>query len=252
MGGTNPIRPENENRSDSGGPAGYTTEGSSPGSVGIRPTIRERRRGEGRIWLAGLALSLLGHILVFVLWPSSGINVSPYASAGPRSGSPEASRGGMQAMNVRAPAEEIVRPPPPAPVPTVEPVDPVPLEDEATVDASSILGDQPGLEEPGSELGTGQGDGGTADEGRFSLVPPSPRGMIVPPSNEELRGSEISVWVFVDETGQVVPDSTRLEPPTRDRDFNERLVDEAAEWIFEPAREGGEPVAAWFPYTIRM
>ncbi|MDX1568162.1 MAG: hypothetical protein R3223_10210 [Longimicrobiales bacterium] len=223
-----------------------------PEWTGPFPTIRERRRGEGRIWRIGIALSVLAHVLVFVLWPSGSVDISPDAAAGPRSGSPEAAAGGMQAVNVRAPAEEIVTPPPPAPVPTVEPVDPVEIEDEVTVDASAILGEQPGLEEPGREIGTGQGDGGAAEEGRFSLVPPSPRGMIVPPSNDELRGSEISVWVFVDETGQVVPDSTRLEPPTRDRDFNERLMEEAAEWIFEPAREGGEPVGAWFPYTIRM
>ncbi|MFW6200092.1 MAG: hypothetical protein ACOC8K_05930 [Gemmatimonadota bacterium] len=200
----------------------------------------------------GLALSVLAHILVFVLWPSGPVEVSPDVAAGPRSGSPEAAAGGMQAMNVQAPAEEIVIPPPPAPVPTVEPVDPVEIEDTDPVDAAATLGEEPALEEPGDEIGTGRGDGGTADEGRFGLVPPSPRGMIVPPSNDELRGSEVSVWVFVDETGRVVPDSTRLEPPTGDRDFNERLVDEAAEWIFDPAREGGEPVAAWFPYTIRM
>lgn len=220
--------------------------------AGLGLTIRERRRGERSVWRIGLALSVLAHILVFVLWPEGHVDVSPYAAAGPRSGSPAAASGGMQAMNVRAPAQEIVRPPPPAPVPTLEPTDPVEIEDEATVDAAAVLGERPGLEEPGTETGTGQGDGGSADEGRFSLIPPSPRGMIVPPSNEELRGSEVSVWVFVDETGQVVPDSTRLEPPTRDRDFNERLVEEASEWIFEPAREGGEPVAAWFPYTIRM
>lgn len=216
------------------------------------PTIRTRRRGERRVWWAGLGLSLLVHVLVFLLWPSGRMPVAPGAAAGPRSGDLRASRGGMQAMNIQAPTAEITRPPPPTPVPSLEPVEPVEFQEEASVDASEVLGDRPGLEEPGADVGTGRGGGGTEDGGGQRMIPPSPRGMIVPPTNDELRGREISVWVFVDETGRVVPDSTRLEPPTRDDDFNERLIGEAAEWIFEPAREDGEPVAAWFPYTIRM
>jgi hypothetical protein len=76
--------------------------------------------------------------------------------------------------------------------------------------------------------------------------------MIIPPTNRDLRGSEIEVWVFVNEQGRVVADSTQLRPPTRDRRFNEQLTREAAEWIFNPARENGVPVAAWFPYVIAM
>jgi hypothetical protein len=56
----------------------------------------------------------------------------------------------------------------------------------------------------------------------------------------------------VDEVGRVVADSTQLRPPTSDRGFNERILREAAEWIFAPARRGGEPVASWFPYRISM
>lgn len=226
---------------------GRTGRTETPG-----PTVRGRRRKERPIWWAGLALSVVAHLLVVLLGPSGSVPVAPGAAAGPGRGSPEAATGGMQALNIRAPTAEITTPPPPTPVPSLEAVEPVALEDEASIDASSILGERPGLEEPGAEIGTGQGAGGTEEEGSRRLVPPSPRGMIVPPNHEELRGREISVWVFVDETGRVVPDSTRLEPPTRDRDLNERLVDEAAEWVFEPAREDGEPVAAWFPYTIRM
>jgi hypothetical protein len=29
-------------------------------------------------------------------------------------------------------------------------------------------------------------------------------------------------------------------------------MEEAAEWVFNPAMKEGEPVAAWFPYTISM
>ena len=74
----------------------------------------------------------------------------------------------------------------------------------------------------------------------------------MPPTNERLKGTQIQVWVFVDERGRVVADSTRLRPPTRDRGYNRRLIDEAAEWVFEPAQQDGQPVASWFPYTISM
>ena len=76
--------------------------------------------------------------------------------------------------------------------------------------------------------------------------------MISPPTTRTLRGSEIEVWVFVSEVGRVVADSTQLRPPTSDGRFNDLLVREAAQWVFEPAREGGVPVAAWFPYIIGL
>jgi hypothetical protein len=76
--------------------------------------------------------------------------------------------------------------------------------------------------------------------------------MIIPPANRELRGTEVQVWVFVNDMGRVVADSTRLDPPTRDGDFNKRLVREAAEWIFRPAVREGKPVSSWFPYRIKM
>lgn len=216
------------------------------------PTTRERRHDERNVWRTGLAVSVLLHVLVFVAWPSGNVPISPYAAAGPRRGDFEAAPGGgMEAVNVQERTREPITPPP-APTVSVAPVAPVSFEDEPAVETADILGERPGSEGPGLEEGTGEGDGGTADEGFYSMVPPSPRGMIIPPSDEELEGNEIEVWVFVDETGQVVPDSTRLDPPTDDSDFNERLREEASEWVFEPAREGGEAVAAWFPYTISM
>ena len=120
-------------------------------------------------------------------------------------------------------------------------------------DPGSLFGDAPGeLDGPGLLDGTGKGDGGTTEEGLFQSNPPTPRGMIMPPTNRSLRGRSVDVWVFVDETGRVVADSTRLDPPTSDNGFNERLIAEAADWIFRPATKGGQPVASWFPYTIKM
>lgn len=215
------------------------------------PTTRERRDSERSVWRIGLALSVLLHVLAFVLWPSGDIEVSPYAAAGPRSGDPAAAGGSMQAVNVPSSSPEPIVPPQ-VPTPTMQPVEEVQFDEPAATDPSEILGQRPGTEGPGLEDGTGRGDAGTADEGMYRRIPPSPRGMIVPPSNEDLEGQRIEVWVFVNENGEVVKDSTRLDPPTGDDDFDERLIEEASEWVFEPAREGGEAVAAWFPYTISM
>ena len=95
--------------------------------------------------------------------------------------------------------------------------------------------------------------GPNGDHDRTVLdAPPSPRRVMIPPANRSLRGTVVQVWVFVDERGRVVSDSTRLEPPTRDRDFNQRLIREAVEWVFRPALRGGNAVASWFDYRIEM
>lgn len=86
----------------------------------------------------------------------------------------------------------------------------------------------------------------------FRPQPPSPRSMIVPPPRPDLRGTEVTIWVFVEDTGRVVADSTRLDPPTRDGDLNRLLIREAAEWVFRPARQNGRPVPSWYEYRIVM
>lgn len=215
-------------------------------------SARARRRRERAIWRTGLLVSVLAHLLVFLFWRGNVIPPSPFAAAGPRAGDDRAAAGSLQALNLALPppVPVVARP---VPIPVEVEIEPVEYEDDARVDPSAILGEAPGLgDAPGLETGTGLGDGGNADRGLFRLEPPSPRGMIIPPANRALRGTEIQVWVFVDEAGRVVPDSTRLDPPTRDRDFNRRLIREAAEWVFRPARQEGRPVASWFPYKISM
>jgi hypothetical protein len=220
-------------------------------SVPQNKSKTERYQEERRMWRFAFLASLVLHVLVFVLWPSSDFLVSPFAAAGPRAGDNRAAGGAMQAMNVRVPPPRPIVPPK-IPLPMTDAVPVEQFEPEVQIETASILGDRPGDEGPGLEDGDGRGDGGDAAEGLFRMMPPSPRGMIIPPANRRLKGEEIQVWVFVDERGRVVADSTRLRPPTSDRGFNERLLREAAEWIFEPARQGGKPVAAWFPYTISM
>jgi hypothetical protein len=215
-------------------------------------TTQDRRRRDRSVWRTGLLVSVLFHLLVFFAWRGSLLPDSPLAAAGPAAGDNRAAAGSMQALNVRTPPSRPIVPPP-VPLPTDIAIEPVEFVQEVEIDPASVAGDAPGqLEAPGLELGTGLGDGGTSDEGLYRLQPPVPRGMIIPPDNDRLRGTEVQVWVFVDERGRVVPDSTRLEPSTRDGDFNRRLIREASEWIFRPAEQDGEAVASWFPYRIRM
>jgi len=215
-------------------------------------TLEERRARGRKLWRNAMLVSLLLHVLLFALWRRDGPLISPFAAAGPRAGDNRAAGGALQAMSIRIPPPRPIIPPR-IPLPTLNPVELQEFEPELDDMVADVLGDRPG-DTPGPPGldGDGKGDGGTAEEGLFRLVPPSPRGMIMPPANDKLRGKEVEVWVFVDERGRVVADSTRLQPPTSDGDFNRRLIREAAQWIFEPARKGGEAVASWFPYTISM
>jgi hypothetical protein len=214
--------------------------------------VKDRRRRERKIWRTALLVSGLMHLVIFFGWRGTVIPQSPFSAAGPRAGDNRAAQGSLQAMNVRVPPRRTIVPPL-VPIPALAEIEPVEFEPDAEVDASSVLGERPGTDEgPGLETGTGLGDGGTAEEGFYRLQPPSPRGMIIPPTNRELRGTTVQVWVFVNERGRVVADSTRLEPPTRDRDFNSQLIREAAEWVFRPAQKEGRAVPSWYPYTISM
>lgn len=214
-------------------------------------TNDERRRHERPVWRRALLVSVLFHVLLFLTWPSESVLTSPFAAAGPRAGDDRAAAGSMQALNMRVPpAVPIV--PPPLPTPTLDPVVDIEFDDEARVQPAEALGT--GLAEvgpPGLETGTGRGDGGTSDEGNFRLIPPTPRAMILPTFAEELREKGAEIWVWVDVSGRVVPDSTRVEPPTSDRGLNRRLMQEAADWVFEPARQGGQVVPSWYNYRVR-
>lgn len=214
-------------------------------------SLRSRRGKERRVWRAGLVVSLLLHVAVAFFWRGALLPEVSSSAAGPERGDPRAAAGAMQALNLRE-AETTPVVPPPVPVAVEVTVEPIEFDEEPSIDPAELLGNAPGLAEaPGVEAGTGTGNQGDSEEGA-DLLPPSPRGMIIPPTNRDLRGTEVQVWVFVDAAGRVVADSTRLEPPTGNRDFNRRLVQEAAEWTFRPASRAGTPVAAWFPYRIIM
>lgn len=214
-------------------------------------TNDQRRRRERPVWRRALLVSVLFHAALFLAWPSESILTSPFSAAGPRAGDDRAAAGSMQALNMSVPPSVPIVPPP-LPTPTVDPVVDIEFDDEARVQPAEALGT--GIAEvgpPGLETGTGQGDGGTSDEGRFRLIPPTPRAMILPTFAEELRERGAEIWVWVDVSGRVVPDSTRVEPPTSDRGLNRRLMQEAADWVFEPARQGGQVVPSWYNYRVR-
>ena len=214
-----------------------------------RPSVIERRASQDRVLRIALGVSLLFHIAIFLFWRVVPIPPSPLSAAGPRAGDFYAAGGGMQSVNLRVPQTRIL--PPRVPLISLEDI-PVEFDTEPQLDLAAMAGEAPGLSDgpPGIEGGQGQGDGGTAAEGFFRLVPPSPRGMIMPPANKNLKGKQVEVWVFVDATGRVVPDSTRLNPPTSDGGLNRQLIREAAEWVFNPAKQNNQAVASWFPYTI--
>ena len=213
--------------------------------------VNTRRRMDRKMWRNAFLASLVFHLLALFAGGNGPMPVSPFAAAGPRANDDRAAQGGMRAVTLVAPPPRpIVRPRVPLPV-EIE-IEPIELEEDFVFDAAALLGERPGPDNAGIEEGDGEGDGGTAAEGLRRLLPPTPRGMIIPPANRNLRGVEVQVWVFVDASGQVVADSTRLDPPTRDRGFNRQIIREAAQWVFRPGTRDGQPVAAWFPYRISM
>ena len=184
--------------------------------------LEERWR---RAWRWALLASLVFHVLLVLLfWSVPDLPDVPVSAAGPRSGDPSAAAGGgsqMISFRIQLPPptpEPIPKPPEPVPVPDpVTPVEP-PQETTPTPVASDgqrqATGEAPGAAKgPGTATGTGRGDGGTGDEGLYRVTAPSPRGLILPPSDRpgKVRGKEVVVYVFVTDRGRVVSDSTRLD-----------------------------------------
>lgn len=213
----------------------------------------------------GLLASVLFHVLLLLLFRSSQpIPDVPMSAAGEQNDDARAAAGG--GMEVIAytivqppPVEEVVTPVPvpvpietPAPPPpeVIQPPSPAPSPSPGqSTAASEGRGQDTG---PGTDRGTGQGSGGTGEEGDSRIVAPSPRGLILPPSDRpaRVRGNTVSVYVFVTERGAVVSDSTRIAPSSGDSRFDTRLKRQASEWVFNPARRNGQAVAEWFKYEI--
>lgn len=220
---------------------------------------KDRRYTRAMVW--GMTLSIVGHVLLFLVFSARPLPLSPFAAAGERMGDVRASAGGgLETIQLSTPAR-VLEPPPPIPEPTPdiaeEPIPEPELEQEdvpaiALAEEVASPGTEGPAEGPGLAEGAGQGDGGTEEEGRFRVVPPRPKGVFLPPIDrpDEVRGKTIVVWVFVTATGEVVADSTRLDPSTGDRGYDRRLRESVSGWVFEPARKDGEPVAEWYPVEV--
>jgi outer membrane biosynthesis protein TonB len=209
----------------------------------------------------GLVASLLLHVLIVLLFRQALVVPEvPISAAGEQAGDPRAAAGG--GMEIIA-YTEVTPPMPEEQVPIPEPVPEAalpPVEPQQPARASArVLGQAPSAGEgrgpetgPGTDTGTGLGDGGTGETGTSAVTAPSPRGLILPPSDRpaSVRGRSVTVYVFVTERGMVVPDSTRLAPGSGDSRFDTRLRRQANEWVFNPARRDGRPVPEWFQYMI--
>lgn len=213
------------------------------------------------VW--GMAISIVAHALLFLVFSSDTLPNVPLAAAGERMSDFQAAPGGgMEAIQLATPTR-VPEPPPAIPTPTpdvteVELPEPERTEEDvpaiALADQIATPGTEGSAEGPGLDEATGEGDGGTEAEGRFRVVPPRPKGMILPPSErpEAVRGKVVDVYVFVAASGRVVPDSTRLDPSTGNRSFDRRLREHAAGWVFEPALKDGQPVGEWYRYEIEL
>lgn len=226
-------------------------------------------------WRRARSIGIIGTVLVHVLilLATSRTEVAPVATdaaAGPAQGDirPAGGGSGLTMVEVRAaaPVEEEVEIPVPVPEEVIIPeevvvaVAPEPAPAAAEITPPSLPGSAaPGTGGQGGQTtgagnaaGDGAGGGGNSDGGASRIVPPTPRGIFIPPSGQpaSARGQEITVWVFVTANGRVDRDQIRLEPPTSDARYNRRLIQSVAEWVFEPARENGRAVPVWYPFQI--
>lgn len=226
-----------------------------------------------RVLGTSIAIALVLHLAILISVRSTPLPSSPFTAAGPNQGDVRAAAGGGEGITmieIREPTavipdEEPEPEPVPVPVPVPEP-EIEPADTEAEIAEEELEVTLPGVGEagtggdegtdtgPGTATGTGEGAGGTDEEGDAGLIAPRPRGILIPPAGrpESARGQEITVWVFVGSNGRVVADSTRLDPPTRDGRYNNRLRQTVSDWVFEPARRAGQAVSAWYPFQVIM
>ncbi|MEX0908054.1 MAG: energy transducer TonB [Gemmatimonadota bacterium] len=212
-----------------------------------------------------MVASVVLHFLLILLFQETRpVPRVDYAAAGAETGDEQAAAGGgmeLLTLVIEQPppapeAEPVPEVPVPVPVEVPEPVpDPVREPERSTSGQGSTSAAGQGTGEStgaGTQTGTGTGAGGDAEGGSGIITAPSPRGLILPPSDRpgSVRGRTVTVYVFVDPRGGVVRDSTRLNPSTGDSRFDDRLRQQAADWKFRPATQRGQAVAAWFPYTI--
>ena len=209
--------------------------------------IEDRYRRERRIWRNGITMSVAVHFLLFFIWKITAIPISSSMPLGPEQSEGAVDEGSLRALSIWVPPKLPVSPSP-IPIPSQIDIRETKLPQITEREAVSALGKSPSLDKP---LGLRDGFG-TTYQGTSDWMPATPRDMIIPSNKHDLNGKEIQVWVFVDESGGVIPDSTYIDPVPENEDFNRRLIRQAAEWLFRPATRDGKPVASWFTYRIAI
>jgi hypothetical protein len=251
-------------------------------AAGAHREIEAARIREESRWRRALAIGIVGtvliHLLVLLAFRETVIVPRETSSAaGPPRGDirPAGGGSGLTMVEVRPerPAAEPIVEETPVPVPVPEPIEVVvpeereePAPEPDLTPEPVVIGapSAPGAGGPGdggqggssdgpaAGDGDGLGGGGDGSDGPSAIIPPTPRGLFIPPPGRpsSARGQEITVWVFVTEAGRVDRNTVRLEPPTSDSRYNQRLIQSVSEWVFDPARQDGRAVSTWYPFQI--
>ena len=198
-------------------------------------TASHNARRHRRAALAGFAISVALHAVVFLLWTNDLQPLPGTVAAGLRMGDAAAAPGGgiMQAIAL-APPREIVVPPP--------------LQARFADMRSGVA--FPGPDDgPGRPDGTGRGDGGTEAEGQFRVTAPEPR-VIVPEWDppDEIKGTTVQIRVLVSADGRAL--EVELRPRTSNSGFNRRLVDTYMGMDYKPGRRMGRAITAPAEITL--
>ena len=204
------------------------------------------------VWLISYSLSVILHVSFFFLWwgeeASDAVSQTPGSVEGLGGGSPFSR---IQVVRVQSVSENTsVRPV--VPIVELELVPAIQFEITDNNEVSSLIGDisadwAKGLINANLSIGDSYSGGGTEIK-----VPPLPRSIVIPQIIAGQGLGEIQIEVFVDESGKVVSDSTRIFSPNTSNSVQSQLFDKASEWVFDPARIADKPVSSWFSYTIRM
>ena len=204
------------------------------------------------VWLISYSLSVILHVSFFFLWwgeeASDAVSQTPGSVEGLGGGSPFSR---IQVVRVQSVSEN-TRVRPVGPIVELELVPAIQFEITDSNEASSLIGDisadwAKGLINAYLSNGDSYSGGGTEIK-----VPPLPRSIVIPQIIAGQGLGERQIEVFVDESGKVVSDSTRIFSPNTSNSVQSQLFDKASEWVFDPARIADKPVSSWFSYTIRI
>jgi hypothetical protein len=106
----------------------------------------------------------------------------------------------------------------------------------------------------GGGVGTGTGNDSGPGGGGGTVFPPSPVGILIPPTEgkpRELHGVVIRVTFRISERGEVV--SVVTDPQIRDRSYRNEFLDRMKHYTFTPARtRDGQAVASEIPIYIKL